>query len=167
MCDYSLAILPNRLAVEGEELIVYQFHTGSKGLAPPLDLRMAQQPLPPAPQKGFWEWLKGVFEGSPGRPNPNVTAVCVPPGAQLLLKGIPEDLQRQWRVEQEEGVFFLQTSATENTYRDAIQFRHGHRVLLQNLREGMLVQILSLGSVEVSDDRDRLARPFKPVDHFV
>lgn len=28
MCDYSLAHVPNRLAVEGEELVVYRFGTG-------------------------------------------------------------------------------------------------------------------------------------------
>ena len=33
MCDYSLAVLPKRLAVEGEELIVHRFRTGSIGLA--------------------------------------------------------------------------------------------------------------------------------------
>jgi hypothetical protein len=28
MCDYSLARLPNRLAAEGEQLVVYGFKTG-------------------------------------------------------------------------------------------------------------------------------------------
>ena len=32
MCDYSLATLQTRLAVEGEELVVYRFPTGSIGL---------------------------------------------------------------------------------------------------------------------------------------
>jgi hypothetical protein len=34
MCDYSLAHFPNRLAVEGEQLIVHRFDTLSIGLAP-------------------------------------------------------------------------------------------------------------------------------------
>ena len=33
MCDYSLTGIPNRLAVEGEELVVHRFRTGSLGLA--------------------------------------------------------------------------------------------------------------------------------------
>jgi hypothetical protein len=33
MCDYSLAGIPNRLAVEGEELVVHPFPTGALGLA--------------------------------------------------------------------------------------------------------------------------------------
>jgi hypothetical protein len=33
MCDYSLQGGPNRLAVEGEQLVTYRFPTGSVGLA--------------------------------------------------------------------------------------------------------------------------------------
>ena len=35
MCDYSLAGLPSRLAVEGEQLVVHRFPTGTLGLASP------------------------------------------------------------------------------------------------------------------------------------
>jgi hypothetical protein len=35
MCDYSLAGIPNRLAVEGEELVVHRFTMGPLGLASP------------------------------------------------------------------------------------------------------------------------------------
>jgi hypothetical protein len=150
MCDYSLAVLPNRLAVEGEELVVHQFHTGAKGLASPVDLRVAELALRSTLRRSFWEWLKGVFEDLP---HAKVAAVCVPPGAQLLLKNIPRDLQREWRIGEQEGVSFVQVSATENTYRDAVQFRQGSPVLLQNLHEGMLVQVLSLGGIEVNDDQ--------------
>ena len=34
MCDYSLMGIPNRLACEGEDLVVHQFRTGSRGLTP-------------------------------------------------------------------------------------------------------------------------------------
>ena len=34
MCDYSLAHFPNRLAVEGEPLIVHRFGGGALGLGP-------------------------------------------------------------------------------------------------------------------------------------
>ena len=33
MCDSSLTGIPNRLAVEGEQLVVHRFHTGFVGLA--------------------------------------------------------------------------------------------------------------------------------------
>ena len=35
MCDYSLQGIENRLAEEGEVLVVHRFHTGSKGLSSP------------------------------------------------------------------------------------------------------------------------------------
>ena len=35
MCDYSLAGVPNRLAMEGEELVVHRFPTGAPGLTSP------------------------------------------------------------------------------------------------------------------------------------
>jgi len=47
MCDYSLSGIQNRLALEGETLIVHQFHAGSKGLTSPESLKPAPRP------KGF------------------------------------------------------------------------------------------------------------------
>ena len=38
MCDYSLHTYPNRLAADGEELVVHRFGAGSLGLASPADL---------------------------------------------------------------------------------------------------------------------------------
>jgi hypothetical protein len=35
MCNYSLTAIPNRLAVSGEELIVYRFEAGSVGSRQP------------------------------------------------------------------------------------------------------------------------------------
>ena len=150
MCDYSLAALPNRLAAEGEELVVHRFRTGSKGLAPPAELEALLERRDPATPTSFWKWLKGVFESSTSCPN--VTAVCVPPGAQLMLKNVPQDLQTQWRIEDEEAVQFVQLTAAENTYRDAVELRNGRQVLLQNLREGMHVKVLSLGAVETQEE---------------
>jgi len=41
MCDYSLHGIKNRLAEEGEVLVVHRFHTGSKGLTSPEYLNVA------------------------------------------------------------------------------------------------------------------------------
>ena len=72
MCDYSLMSIPNRLAVAGEELVTHRFQSGSIGLA-----------SPQARPRGFWEALKRSF--SP----PLTPAVCIPPGARLMLQDIP------------------------------------------------------------------------------
>jgi hypothetical protein len=84
-----------------------------------------------------------------------VAAVCIPPGAYLILKDIPEEFRRQWRVERDEGVIFVQTSANVNSYRDAIQFQDGRLIRLQDLREGLRVQVMSLaGAFSSAEDRE-------------
>jgi hypothetical protein len=65
MCDYSLAHFPNRLAVEGDRLQVYRFTSGTLGLVPQ------------------YRTLNDIH---------CPTAVCVPPGARLLLHDIPPGL---------------------------------------------------------------------------
>jgi hypothetical protein len=97
MCDYSLASGPNRLAVEGEQLVTLRFFTGSMGLTlgdTPLRLWFAQTPA---------------------------ICVCVPPGARLLLRDISASLQRQLDVQATEEVTFVQLSAEAYEYRDAVR----------------------------------------------
>lgn len=143
MCDYSLCGIPNRLATEGEQLVVHKFSTGSMGLASPADLQVPVAET--EPRKSFWQKIKEFFE--PGRPASLAPAVCIPPGAQLILKDVPIDLQRQWHVAEREGVVFTQLSADVNSYRDAIRFCNGYEVRLQDLREGMRVEVISLAGV--------------------
>jgi hypothetical protein len=146
MCDYSLGGIPNRLAVEGEELIAHRFVTGSMGLASEADLRPPEPVAQTVCSKSFWQIVKSVFEGRPRCHEP--AAVCIPPGARLIVKNIPIDLQKKWNVEEEEGVVFTQIGANAYSYRDAVQFRNGRQVLLQNLREGMRMQVLSMSGAE-------------------
>jgi hypothetical protein len=123
MCDYSLAHFPNRLAVEGEQLVVHRFDTQSIGLAPA--------------DRGQ---KTNLFCSCP--------AVCVPPGARLLLRDIPEDLQRRLSAGDVEEVIFVQLSIKEFVHRDAIRFANGREVLLQRLPCGLRVDVLSLGEAE-------------------
>jgi hypothetical protein len=156
MCDYSLGGLPNRLAVDGEELTVHRFSTHSIGLASPADL---QNKIREARQRdqSLWYRIKSLF--APASDCPPVRAVCVPPGARLVLKSIPLDLRREWSVRADESVFFVQTSAEVNTYRDALHLRTGRRVLLQDLREGMRVTVVSLGGDFSGEPKPALAVP--------
>src|SRR5579872_4877848 len=107
MCDYSLAGLPSRLAVEGEHLVVHRFPTGTLGLASP------------CPSLSRWWSAK------------QTPAVCVPPGARLLLRDIPKNLQQQFGVGGAEEVTFVQLSATLYQFRDAFRFSKGQEILLQ------------------------------------
>lgn len=142
MCDYSLCGIPNRLAVEGEELVIHRFSTGSMGLASLTDLQEFERLKEAAPRKTFWQSFKSFFE----QPDQSATApaVCIPPGAYLIVRNIPADLQRRCRVNQEEAALFTQLNADFNSYRDAVRFQSGCEVRLQDLREGIHVQVLSL-----------------------
>jgi hypothetical protein len=144
MCDYSLCGIPNRLVVEGEELVVHRFSTGSMGLASPAELKMWAQLREAAPKKTFWQSLKSFLE-EPG-PTATVPAVCIPPGAHLILRNIPVDLQRRWSVSQIETATFTQISSDFNSYRDAVCLQSGSKIRLQDLREGMQVRVLSLAA---------------------
>jgi hypothetical protein len=47
-----------------------------------------------------------------------------------------------------EEVQFIQITAEVNTYRDAVRFKNCRQALLQQLREGQHVQVLSIGVEE-------------------
>jgi len=140
MCDYSLMEFPNRLAVEGDVLKVRRFRSGSLGLATPPDCGSAHTKTP---DRNFWAKVK-EFLFLPEEPP--VTAVCIPPGARLRLHDVPASLQRQFGFSADEEVRFVQTSATENRHRDAICFRTGQTLLLQELRVGQRVEVIDLGN---------------------
>jgi len=125
MCDYSLAGILNRLAVEGEQLEVHRFPTGTLGLASP------------CPSVSRWS-------------SKQTPAVCVPPGARLLLLDIPDHLQREFGVGTTEDVTFVQLSAAPYQYRDAIRFNNSREVRLQELNEGLSVRVLDMSSRDSS-----------------
>ena len=146
MCDYSLMAIPNRLAVCGEDLVIHRFEAGSVvGLASPDDLRRRQEWRKPQGHK-FWDRLKKFFNPSSGPPIP---AVCIPPGARLLVRDVPAKLQQECclRAAMEEAVFTQRTAAV-NTFRDAVLFQNGIEVLLQRFAEGQRVRVLTLSSAE-------------------
>ena len=138
MCDYSLAHFPNRLAVEGEQLMLCRVSSRTLGLAPA--------------QTGLKQLL---FGGSR-------LAVCVPPGARLRLRDIPGYLQQSLDVGAVEEVTFVEKSLEAFAYRDGVRFANGREVLLQRLECGQRVEVLSLDSVE--SEPERLTGVSVPVD---
>jgi hypothetical protein len=60
-------------------------------------------------------------------------------------------LQKEFGVSSEEEVKFVQVSALENQHRDAVRFRTGHTVRLQELTAGQRVQIVDLGDTSVEE----------------
>jgi hypothetical protein len=136
--------MPNRLAEEGENLVTHRFSTGTLGLASPSDFCSLAEPVQ-ARARGFRSTLKGLFNAPQTKPVP---AVCIPPGARLMLQDIPAYLQRYLKVGSVEEVTFTQLTAAVNTYRDAIRFKNGRDICLQELQAGQRVRVLDLSSAE-------------------
>ena len=155
MCDYSLMAIPNRLAVSGEDLVVHRFEAGSVvGLASACDLQKRREYRKLQPH-GFWPRLKELFDPPMA---PAIPAVCIPPGARLLVQDIPPALQRECGFQEEtEEAVFTQITAAVNTFRDAVRFQNGVEVLLQRLAEGQRVRVLDLSSAE-DREKQRLQR---------
>jgi hypothetical protein len=143
MCDYSLFAIPNRLATEGDRLVIHRFPTGSLGLASRTDIARIELASAEASKGSFWHRVKCYLQETPSRSIP-IPAVCVPPGAWLILKEIPRFMQRKYGLESEEGAEFIQTNAEADTYRDALRFHNGAQIRLQELRLGQMVEVLSL-----------------------
>jgi hypothetical protein len=138
MCDYSLLSVPNRLAKDGDQLVVHRFHTGVIGLvAAEVETRPAAKDA-----TGWWPKIVAWLQGSVSTTDPCV--VCVPPCAQLTLHDIPVALQRQYGVSGDEDVTFTQIGADAYRHRDAVRFFNGHEVLLQALTPGQRVVVRSL-----------------------
>ena len=149
MCDYSLHTYPNRLATDGENLVVHRFGAGSLGLASPADLAPVISAAKTA-QRTVWSRAKAWFLGQNLRweAEKRVPAVCIPPGSRLILQDIPKSLQRELGVGEVEEVQFVEITAEVNTYRDAVRFSNRRQALLQQLREGQRVKVLSIGAEE-------------------
>jgi hypothetical protein len=153
MCDYSLMNIPNRLAAEGEALIVHRFPTGSMGLTSPSELCPRTDVPTEVSWRSLWKAVRNFFTPEAC----SIPAVCIPPGTRLVLHQIPERMQRQYGLAMEEECTFDQLTASPYSYRDAVRFRNGIRVLIQELPEGQEVTVV--GQVTGSEDRESVTEP--------
>lgn len=135
MCDYSLAEVRTRLAVEGEDLTVYRFPTGTLGFTSPAELQQRPE------LRGWRSWFS--LRQVP-------CAVCIPPGAQLALRDIPSRLQSSLGLRMEEEVVFVQVGMDAGRHRDAVRFRNNQELLLQRLAEGQRARVISMGGDNAS-----------------
>ncbi len=156
MCDYSLQNAPNRLAVEGEPLQVHKFPTGSLGLASPYDLTTSYDMSQPAK---WWQRVMNLF-----REAPPVPAVCIPPGAHLVLREIPSSLQEKLNIAAEEEVIFTQLSIESHRYRDGVQFQNGRKILLQQLPVRLQFDVLSLSASDMKLSQLAVERPSRLIE---
>lgn len=141
MCDYSLMMVPNRLAMEGEELVAHGFRCGTTGFVSCSDFAIWRAERQP---KDRWRRLKAWF-ASPDDPTP---VVCIPPGARILVQGISGSVSGRSHPGSSELATFTQLSAEANQHRDALCFDDGAIVRLAMLKEGQRVKVLRLSSAE-------------------
>jgi hypothetical protein len=130
MCDYSLAEVRTRLATEGEDLTIYRFPTGTLGFTSPAELQQRPE------LRGWRSWFS--LRQVP-------CAVCIPPGARLVLHDIPARLQSSLGLGTEEEVVFVQVGMDAGRHRDAVRFRNNQELLLQRLAEGQRARVVSMG----------------------
>ncbi|MGA8593460.1 MAG: hypothetical protein WB676_01840 [Bryobacteraceae bacterium] len=140
MCDYSLMMVPNRLAIEGEELVAHRFQSGSLGLVSCFDYDSWSRQR----SKSIWQRFK-AWCSSDSEPTP---VVCIPPGARLRLDGLPEIFKDQFDLSSSEEATFTELSAEANRHRDALCFNNSAILLLELLAEGQRVKVLRLSSLE-------------------
>jgi len=136
--------IPNRVAVSGDDLVVHRFQTGSVGLASASDLRKGQGRRK-VQSHGFWPRLSEFFNPPDIQSPP---AICIPPGARLLVQDIPSKLQHEGGFQEVEEAVFIQVTAQVNTFRDAVRFHNGVELLLQRLDEGQRIRVLELSTAE-------------------
>jgi hypothetical protein len=105
--------------------------------------------------RSWWASLKNWLNPPP--PATNVTAVCIPPGARLLVDQVPKYLRAELDIGSQEEVTFDELSANAYEYRDILRFRNGRSVLLQDLPERVRFEVLSLASTEPSVAAERKA----------
>ena len=58
MCDYSLMMVPNRLAIEGEELVAHRFQSGTTGFVSHSDFVIWHAERH---SKSIWQRLRTYF----------------------------------------------------------------------------------------------------------
>jgi hypothetical protein len=141
MCDYSLMMVPNRLAIEGEELVAHKFQSGTTGFVSCSDFDIWQAVRR---SKSLWQRLTACFSSAADP----TTVVCIPPGARLRVEAPPESLSRRSHSGSSELATFTQLSAEANQHRDALCFDDGAIVRLAMLAEGQRVKVLRLSSFE-------------------
>ena len=140
MCDCSAMIVPNRLAIEGEELVTHRFQSGSIGLVSCFDYDTWSNKR----ATSIWQKLKGWCSfGSEPAP-----VVCIPPGARLRLARSPKTSKEHFALGSSEDATFVQLSVEINHHRDALCFNNSAIVLLQLLPEGQRIRVLRLSSRE-------------------
>ena len=143
MCDYSMACVSTRNAVEGERLVLHRFPNGVKGFVSQTELTTFT-----GQQNSVWKRISDwLFFKTP-------TAICLQPGSRLVVRDLPE-------AECDQEVDFIQ-SATADIFHDAIRCKDGREIPIQRLGVGQIVDVLSpvpLKMLEIETETSATSHP--------
>lgn len=128
MCDYSLNTFPNRLAQDGEELVLHRFPSGCMGFVSAEDF-LTNHVRRIGRGSGLAAWFFPRRHNGPA-------AVCVPHGSTLVFEGMPSLLRGQLGLAATEEALLVPLSEDDFYYRDGLRFANGERILLQRFPEG-------------------------------
>ena len=142
MCDYSLYTVKNRLACESDDLVLHRFDTGSLGFCAAAELQ--QEMNRGALARGWSSFLSWVFP----QKRCGLTAVCIPPGARLLVTEVPVAVRPFWGALEMKTVDFTQLPERSYAYRDALRLSDGETVLLQRLPMGLRATVMAMAPEE-------------------
>jgi hypothetical protein len=132
MCDYSMACVSTRAAVEGERLVIHRFPNGVKGFVSQPELTAFT-----GGQTSLWKRISDwLFFRTP-------TAICLQPGSKLIVRDLPEGGSDQ-------EVDFVQSAAAD-IFHDAIRCRDGREIPVQRLRVGQVADVLSLAPLKTPE----------------
>lgn len=141
MCDYSLMRVPNRIAIEGEELVAHRFQSGTTGFVSCSDFKLWRAERR---SRSIWQWFRSCFFSAPHL----APVVCIPPGARLLLEPSTGWPNSPFYLGSSKIVTFIQLPAEANQHRDALWFGSGATLSLAMLGEGQRVRVLDLSPSE-------------------
>jgi hypothetical protein len=83
------------------------------------------------------------------------------------MNHIPEALRRSFALQAVEDVTFVQLSADAYCYRDAIRFRNGKEIRLQEITEGVRFEVLSLASSQQGMGAEQQRVPDPDLDSLI
>lgn len=158
--DYSLIKLRNRLAVEGEELVVHRFRSGMTKMVARLDFERWRRAstetehsvVASESHKGVWQSIKncctdfltyyGFIDADASSAEEPGPVVAIPSEALLRVFGLSSTWQEQYHLGSFEDALFIELSPSSGVSNQGLCFGNGVVIPLRLLHEGQRVKVL-------------------------
>lgn len=146
MYVYLLHSVGNRLAREGEELVVGRLDNGSLAFVAERDLAKLERK-----KESIWA---DFFNCLLFRTSANISTIRIPAGAHLFLRNVPLSVQESLGIGHSEEVIFSEISGRGYSYRGALILPNQTRVLVEDLCKGIEATVLCFSSDTPADKEE-------------